>query len=157
MLKVFQRPISTRVVAVWLVVLIAVGGYSAYFAFETRNQGGAPFSGFSVTLSNTNTPLNVPKGDVLVVIPSGINTNPNLTFQPSNIFVVLGVNSTILFDNQDTREHIIESLQWPAAGQPIDLWLIQGQSGTVQLNATGTYVYNFELNPVDQNGTITVE
>ena len=151
-----RRGISTTLATIGLIAMIAAASYSAYFAYQTRGQGGAPFSGFSATISQSNSSLTVQKGEVLVIIPNGANANPKLTFQPQNIYVVLGVNSTILFQNQDTREHIIQSIQWPAGGQPFDLWLIQGKSGTVQLNTTGIYVYNFELNPSDYNATITV-
>jgi hypothetical protein len=151
-----HRGITPVMSALGLVALIALGSYSAYYAFETRTNGGASYSGFTVTLTTSNTNLKLPKGEVLVVIPQGINNNTQLTFQPANLFLVLGVNSTVFFYNQDSTEHVIQSVQWPLQGQPFDLWLPQGQNGTVHLYAAGTYVYNFEQNPVGENGTITV-
>ncbi len=139
-----------------LIALLAVSSASAYYAFSTREDGGAPHSGFEVTLTRGTPHLNVPKGDVLVVIPLGITSNTGVTFQPQNVKLVLGVNSTILFENQDTTEHVIESVQWPAGTPGFDLWLIQGQTGTVKFNSTGYYVMNFLLVAAGQNFTATV-
>lgn len=151
-----RRGMTTTLTALALIALMVAASYSAYFAYETRVQGGISYSGYSVTLTKSTVHLDVPKGAVLVVIPQGIGSNSKLTFEPQYLFLVIGVNNTILFDNQDTTEHIIQSVQWPAGGQPIDVWLVQGETSLVKLNTTGTYVYNFELNPIPENATITV-
>ncbi len=139
-----------------LVAMLAVGGASAYYAYSTLGDGGAPHSGFELTLTRSTPQISVPKGDVLVVIPLGITSNAGVTFQPQNVKLVLGVNSTILFDNQDTTEHIIESAQWPAGTPGFDLWLVQGHTGTIKFNSTGYYAMNFLLVAAGQNFTATV-
>jgi len=139
-----------------LVALVAAGGVSVYYAFATRADGGLSYTGFTVTLTRSTSTFAVPKGDVLVTIPYGVNTNSHLSFEPLNLRLVLGVNSTIYFYNEDTTEHIIESLQWPGGSTGFDVFLIQGKTATLQLNTTGVYLYNFELTPAGENGTITV-
>jgi hypothetical protein len=142
--------------ALALIALVVTGGVSVYWAFATRTDGGTSYIGFTLTLTKTTSQIPVPKGDVLVIIPPGVNTNSTLSFEPLNLKLVLGVNSTILFYNQDTTEHIIESLQWPNGTIGFDIFLIQGRMATLQLNSTGFYKYNFELTPAGENGTATV-
>jgi hypothetical protein len=158
-----SRPaISTTMASLALVALIATGGFSMYYAFSTRTAGGLSYTGFTLTLTSTPSQTSVSSGDPIVVIPYGINTNSTLSFTPLNLNVVLGVNSTIIFENQDTTEHILESTAWPSGPNSFDISLIQGKTATVQLNATGLYVYNFEPgapgtpSPTRENGTITV-
>jgi hypothetical protein len=139
-----------------MVALLAVTGASVYFAYSTLGNGGAPHTGFEVALTTSTTHVDVPKGDVLVVIPPGITASSKVTFQPQNVKLVLGVNSTVFFDNQDTTEHIIESTQWPAGTPGFTLWLVQGQTGTIKFNSTGYYAMNFELVAASQNFTATV-
>jgi hypothetical protein len=134
-----------------------------YYAFSMRTAGGLSYTGFTLTLtSSTTSQISVPSGDVVVVIPYGVSANSTLSFAPLNLKLVLGVNSTILFENQDTTEHIIESTVWPTGPNSFDVSLIQGKAATVQLNASGLYVYNFEPGapgtptPARENGTITV-
>lgn len=142
--------------AIGLCAMVVLGGASAYFAYSTRLNGGAPYSGFEVTLTRSTTHIVLPKGDSLVVIPMGIDSSSSTGFQPSNLKVALGVNNTILFVNEDSTEHIVQPIVWPAGSPGWDLWLVQGANATVTLNATGTYIYNFELTQSPTNGTITV-
>lgn len=144
---------------VWILALVStliVASAAGYYAFSERYNGGNPGSLFTYTLTHSTTQVVVPKGDTLIVIPLGMNNNPNETFKPLDVKVKLGVDSTIFFYNNDTYEHIIESIEWPSGSSPFDIWLLPGKSGTVQLNVTGTYEYNSELNPAALNGTITV-
>jgi plastocyanin len=156
LLRSSTRGVSTVVAAVAMIAILVTGGVSAYYAFALRTNGGAPHSGFSVSLTTSNTQTSVPTGDVLVVIPPGVNANSKLSFEPLNLKLVLGVNSTILFYNEDTVEHIVESIQWPSNTSGFDFFLIQGKTATLQLNATGFYEYNFEIDPAGYNGTATV-
>lgn len=136
--------------------VLVLGAASVYYAYSTRLNGGAAYSGFSFSLTESTSHISVPKGDVLVVIPTGIDSNPAVGFEPANVKVVLGVNNTVFFDNQDSTEHIIQSYSWPNGTSGFDLWLTAGQTGTIEFNATGTYVYNFELTEAANNGTVTV-
>jgi hypothetical protein len=155
-MKRARRGLITVFWALGLIALLAVGGYSAYFAFSTRLNGGSSFTGFQVTLTRPPVHVSVPKGDVLVVIPDGIQNNPASGFQPPNVKVELGVNNTILFANEDNNIHIVQSFAWPAGIIGFDVWLTPGATGTLRMNVTGTYVYNFELVKAAHNGTITV-
>jgi len=147
---------GTAVAAILLIVLLVTGGYSVYYAFSQRNASGVANSGFSLTLTTSTSRLDIPPGAVLVVIPAGVNSDPQLSFEPRDITLVLGVNSSIFFYNEDTKEHIVQSLVWPTNSSGFNIWLIQGQTATLKLNVTGLYQYNFELQPAARNGTIVV-
>ncbi len=151
-----RTAVATLIWALGFCALLALGATSVYYAYSTRLNGGAANSGFQLTLTTSNSHIAVPKGDVLVVIPPGIDSTATLGFEPSNVKVVLGVNNTILFANEDSTEHIVQSYSWPNGSEGFDVWLLGGQTGTVKLNVTGTYVYNFELTEAANNGTVTV-
>jgi hypothetical protein len=144
------------VVVLAAAALMLTAGVSGYYAFVTRTDGGVSYSGFNLTLTTNGPSVSVPKGDVLIVIPKGILTNPALSFEPLNLRVEIGVNNTLLFYNEDTYVYMVESLQWPAGSPGFGLSIGPDKTGTVELNATGTYVYNFEQNPTGYNGTVTV-
>ncbi|MDA4122689.1 MAG: hypothetical protein OK456_05850 [Thaumarchaeota archaeon] len=96
-----------------------------------------------------------------MVIPPGIQNSDaqalGITFVPDNITVVLGVNSTIVFYNNDTQEHIIGSTAWPSTVKfGFDFYSLPGRINTLVMNATGTYVYNCEWHPLWMTGKITV-
>jgi plastocyanin len=95
-----------------------------------------------------------------VVIPQGIQ-DPNasqlqITFQPVHITVVLGVNNTIVFENHDNVEHIIQSTAWPSDSSPFQFWSLPGKTNTVTLNETGDYNYTCVWHPLWMQGSITV-
>jgi plastocyanin len=148
--------ISAGVAAIALILLIVSGGASVYYAFATRNAGGPSNSGFTLDLTSTIIQVTVPKGDVEVVIPHGITNSSSVTFEPLNIKVQVGVNNTIFFYNEDNSDIYITSVVWPGS-LGFSEQLGPGQYGTVQLNTTGFYAYNFELKPYAAlNGTISV-
>lgn len=148
---------GTTTAGLGIIAMLVLGGSFAYYAYSQKDAGGSPSSDFSYTLTHSTTTVQVPKGDVLVVIPRGANENSSLMFKPVSIKVELGVNSTILFYDNDTYEHIIQSIEWPAGPNTFQLYVLPGKSVPIQLNATGLYAYNFELGaPLHDNGTITV-
>ncbi len=96
-----------------------------------------------------------------MVIPPGIQDanakQQNITYDPVDIRVVIGVNSTIYFydaDMQDVEGHILETNSWPNAAQPFAFDILPGQVVNVTLTVPGTYNYNCEWHPVWMDGTI---
>jgi plastocyanin len=105
----------------------------------------------------------VPPGGSEIVIPPGIQNadakEQNITFDPYNLKVVIGVNSTVYFydaDMSDHLGHIIQSVSWPTNGQPFFIQILPGQVLNVTLSTPGTYNYNCIWHPVWMTGTITV-
>jgi len=76
-----------------------------------------------------------PPGSVLVVIVRGAASNQSLGFSPGVLTLVLGVNSTVMFYNDDVAIHTAT-----AAARAFDTGNIYAkQSVVVELNQTGTY------------------
>ncbi len=86
-----------------------------------------------------------------------------VNFAPINITVVIGVNNTIRWTNQDTVQHTIVvcpvgggqtcSPSAAVASSPI---LSQGDTFEATLNATGTYHFYCSIHPTTMRGTIVV-
>ncbi len=109
------------------------------------------------SLTSQSTSSSVNKSQVIVVIPPGIEDLANkVSFEPINITVVIGVNNTIVFNNHDDLEHIIESTSWPSNGQPFQFYSLPGSSMAVTLTTPGTYTYFCEWHPIWMDGSIVV-
>ncbi len=128
---------------------------------STTTTGPSTTQTTSSTSSSTGFIL--PAGGSEIVIPEGIqNANAqqeNITFDPHNLKVVIGVNNTVYFydaDSQDRLGHVIESIAWPSSTQPFAFEILPGQVANVTLTAPGTYTYDCEWHPVWMKGTITV-
>ncbi len=95
--------------------------------------------------------------DTLVIIPSGVATNPSLDFTPSVIHVIVGVNNTITWLNQDkTSQHTVVSQSAPAGAQPFSIIISYGEIYTLTLTVPGTYKYYCMWHPTWMKGTIVV-
>ena len=105
----------------------------------------------------------MPAGGSEIVIPEGIQDanakSQNITFDPFDIKVMVGVNNTIYFydgDLQYNPGHVIESTNWPTGGQTFAFEILPGQVQNFTLTTPGVYTYNCEWHPVWMSGTITV-
>lgn len=90
-----------------------------------------------------------PKG-VEVTIPQGVGTNTASTFEPPTLTVVVGVNNTVVWNDQDTTApHDLFSVSVPPSGGN---WYFSGMTGgntyCVTLTVPGTYTYNLILSYV---------
>jgi plastocyanin len=104
-----------------------------------------------------------PGGAVAIVIPDGIDAPTarqfNITFKPSNIRVVSGVNSTVYFLNKDINfslGHVIQTTVWPKDGQPFVFDSLPGEVTKVALSTPGVYNYTCIWHPIWMQGSITV-
>jgi plastocyanin len=109
----------------------------------------------SITSHTTTSSTN--KSQVIVVIPPGIEDLANkVSFEPINVTLVIGVNNTLVFQNHDDLEHIIESTSWPSNGQPFQFYSLPGSSVSVTLTTPGKYTYFCEWHPIWMDGSIVV-
>jgi len=89
------------------------------------------------------------------VIPSGIGTNPAIHFEAPTLTLIVGVNNTAVWSDQDsTVLHNVISASGP------EQWNIEGMKGgnnyCVTLTIPGTYTYSIYL-PYQEEGTIIVK
>ncbi|MGA2199098.1 MAG: hypothetical protein ABSG45_04090 [Nitrososphaerales archaeon] len=114
------------------------------------------------------TPASLPSGNmssdscsplsVQVVIPQGVGTNSSIKFEPPTLVVVVGVNNTVVWNDQDsTAVHNVISVSVPPDGVQ---WyfdgMTYGHTYCVVLTAPGTYTYELFL-PYVVEGTIVVK
>jgi len=95
---------------------------------------------------------------VKVILPNGVGTNPTLNFRPAKLVLVIGVNSTIQWVNQDSMPHTVTSISLPAGAKAFDSGIISARGAfTVTFTLPGTYKYNCLLHPGWMQGTIVVK
>jgi len=104
--------------------------------------------------------LSCASGTACVSMPANASA---INFSPINSTVLLGVNSTVMWTNQDSVQHTIVvcpvgggqvcSPSKAVASSPI---LSHGDTFEVTLNATGVYHYFCSIHPATMRGTIVV-
>lgn len=125
---------------------------------QTSTSASSQVTTTTISESTTLTSTQIPPGVVLVIIPSGIATNPSLDFEPAAITVVLGVNNTIMWRNEDSTNHTILLVRFNGSGvstissSPI----MPGDAYSIKLNDTGIYTDEDVLYSQWMKGTVTV-
>jgi plastocyanin len=98
---------------------------------------------------------------VKVVMPSGVNLNHNLNFAPSTIVLVIGVNNSVTWMNQDTTDHTVTFSVAPAGVTLSSISASDVPPGTsfgpISFTVAGTYNYHCQFHPGWMRGTIIVK
>jgi plastocyanin len=126
---------STKWIAIGVVVVVIVAGLAYFFLY---NAGPAIKS-------------------VTVVMPNGVGTIQNLNFQPPAITVVIGVNNTVVWTNQDTTSHTVLNATAPIGFGSGTSLITNGQSFSFTFTTPGTYNYFCNIHPTWMKGTVTVK
>ena len=85
---------------------------------------------------------------VAVAIAAGQTSYPNKGFTPDNITVVIGVNSTVTWTNNDASIHTVTSTTVPPGASPFNSgYLNTGDKYTYTFTVAGVYVYHCQLHP----------
>ena len=148
-----RQSIATGAV-VGIVVVMVVAAITGYFLLTSA---GGPVSSSSTTPTTMSTVSSGSATIVRVSIPHGAGTNQSVNFQPATITVIVGVNNTIQWDNQDSVPHTVVSTSVPTGGQSFDSSaLSQGQTYQIALTVPGTYKYYCTIHPTWMLGKIIV-
>jgi plastocyanin len=92
-----------------------------------------------------------------IQIPSGVGENPSASFSPENVTLVIGVNNTVTWTNDDSVVHTVTSRDVASGASSFDSNNINpGAAFTFTFTVPGTYTYYCTYHPWMQ-GTITVE
>ena len=128
-----------------ILVLAAIAGAAYYF--------GTPPSVPSAPVSN-----DCPIGLTQIVIPPGIGANASLKYEPPTLTLIVGLNNTAVWNDEDTSvTHVVYSVSVPPGGLPWDIDpMYGGNSYCVILTAPGTYFYDMYL-PYQVEGRIIVK
>jgi plastocyanin/predicted lipoprotein with Yx(FWY)xxD motif len=154
--------------------IVTFQGYPLYFwahdtkPGDTTGQGVGGFYAATVpapvvpaTTSTSSTSAAASPSVAQVKIPSGASANQsslgNLGFYPNTITVVIGVNNTVMWTNNDVTTHTVTSLSVPTGAQAFnDGNLSPGSTFSVTLTVAGTYRYHCAIHPW-MLGTIIVK
>jgi plastocyanin len=142
--------IAVAVVPLLIAAELAVPALQPKFQVAASGGGGsAPSGGGSSAVPG-----------VKIIIPSGVNLNHALNFQPSTLVLVIGVNNSVTWVNQDTTDHTATFTVAPAGVTLASLSagdIPPGTSfGPVTFSAPGTYQYHCQFHPGWMRGTIIV-
>jgi len=92
-----------------------------------------------------------------VSIPNGAGSITTINFSPAKIRVVVGVNNTIVWVNNDPIQHTVTSTSVPSGASSFDSNTFnEGQTYELTLTVPGTYKYDCTLHPSWMTGEIVV-
>jgi plastocyanin len=98
---------------------------------------------------------------VQVIMPNGVNLNHALNFEPSAIVLVIGVNNSVTWMNQDTTDHTVTFTVVPSGVTASSLSASDVPPGTsfgpVMFTVAGTYNYHCQFHPGWMRGVIIVK
>jgi plastocyanin len=130
-----------RTIAIVAVVIIIVAIIAGYYLLYGMGSGKKP----------TTTRIAVPSG-------TGAS-NQALNFSPQTVKVVIGVNNTVTWTNNDSTDHTITFSSAPSGVSLSSLTdsnnLSPGTSYSLTLTTAGTYQFHCEIHSW-MHGTITV-
>ncbi len=173
-----REGIGTGAIVAAVIVVILIAG-AAYFIFapsstttttsSTTTSTTPPTSSSTTTTTSTtsvsSTTTTSSVSGATVIIPQGIGTDQSLNFEPSTFTLVVGVNNTVTFEDQDnTAPHNVWFTSVPsgatnpntAAGQSSFYEINDGQSVTYTLTTPGTYDFECQFHSTWMQGVITV-
>lgn len=153
------RPDRRLVALVMIAVVVIPSLVAAELAvpsLQPRFQVSSP-SGGGVTPTGGGPPV----AGVKIMIPNGVNLNHALNFQPVTIVLVIGVNNTVTWVNQDTTDHTATFTIVPSGVTPGSVTAGDVPPGTsfgpIAFTVPGTYHYHCQFHPGWMRGTIIVK
>src|SRR4029077_21230141 len=123
----------------------------------TSGSGSASVQTVTVTSTTPGFKTGLFFNTTLIVIPKGIARNQSENSVPANVKVVIGVNSSVTWINQDSlSQHTVVTTVVPSGGSQVDLILGTNETYTVKLMVPGVYHYYCMWHPDWMKATITV-
>jgi len=150
-----------RLVAILLIAVAILPGLIAaelYFpGLQPKFQASSPSGPGAPSGGGSTSPV----AGVKIIIPNGVNLNHALDFTPSTVVLVIGVNNSVTWVNQDTTDHTATFTVVPAGVTPSSVSASDVPPGTsfgpVTFTVAGTYDYHCQFHPGWMRGTIIVK
>jgi len=151
-----RKGVSTVVAALVVVVVVVAAGAIAIFLPSLYPSGKAS-AGATTSTGVTGPSSTYSSGSATISIPSGTGENQSLNFSPAAVRVVIGVNNTLVWTNNDRTPHTVVSTSVPAGAKAFSSDLLsQGGTYSVTLTVPGTYKYYCSVHPTWMIASITV-
>ena len=144
----------------WAVLILAGAILPSMIALELAVPNFQPRFGAAGNSPTPSTPGAGGGKTVQVVMPSGVSFKRSLNFQPATMTLIVGLNNTITWTNQDGADHTVTFTSGPSGvslPSISDPDVGSGQSFTITLSTAGTYQYHCSFHPAWMRGTITVK
>jgi plastocyanin len=123
----------------------------------TSGQGPVSVQTVTVTSTTPGFKTGLFFNTTLIVIPRGIARNQSENYVPATVKVVMGVNNSVTWINQDSlSQHTVVTTVVPSGGSQVDLILGTNETYTVKFTVPGVYHYYCMWHPDWMKGTITV-
>lgn len=146
---------------------LAFEGYPLYYYQKDVKPGdvlgqgiGHFFACCTVTATAVTTAVSATTtaGGFAISIAKGASTNQSsLGYSPSAVTLVIGVNNTVTWTNNDVTIHTVTSFSVPTGAKSFNSGTLSpGSTFTYAFTVAGTYRYGCEIHPWMQ-GTIIVE
>jgi len=98
---------------------------------------------------------------VVVAMPNGVAVDKSLNFLPATITLVIGVNNSVSWHNEDTTDHTVTFISVPSGVSASAISASDvppGSSvGPITFTVAGTYKYHCQFHPFWMIGTIVVK
>lgn len=114
-------------------------------------SGGAGASSSSSSVSSTSSSGALPANALPISIPKGAGGNSSSTaaisgFRPGNVTVVIGMNNTVIWTNDDISPHTVTSVTVPSGAATFNSGIISaGGTWSMTFTVPGTYQYDCSL------------
>jgi len=117
---------------------------------RTFDMGSATLSLIIVTVLVVGVPSSSGETNVSISIPNGAGAGPSGApgFSPANVTVILGINNTVVWTNNDSAAHTVTSASTPAGVKAFDSGIFAPDATfTETFTVPGTYEYYCTLHP----------
>jgi plastocyanin len=132
--------------------------YGPYTGFVIGDYTGQTVPPGETTPPASSTPM-APAGITAVMIPNGSGSSAKAApgYSPNTVTVVIGVNNTVVWTNDDVVDHTVSSTSVPAGATTFDSGMIApGGNYTQTFTVAGTYPYHCNIHSW-MTGTIIVK
>jgi plastocyanin len=138
------------VVATVFVVLLAgiayyasIGNTAPAQAHQTMPQATASTVTTRSAVSTTGSSASTQPEMVQVILPYRVATNQSYNFQPSTIDLIIGINNTVTWTNDDSAPHVVSAMSVPSGAAKFDSGnMMPGATFSYTFTIPGTYKYD---------------
>ena len=121
----YGKPSRVFIALILIVALLIPALIVATLAFSKASAGSAT------------------SGALTIDMPLGVGANQSMNYVPASVTVVVGINNTITWTQNDISPHTVTSVQVPGGVQSFDSQnMNKGQTFSVTLTVPGTYLYH---------------
>jgi plastocyanin len=129
-----HRGIGKAVIAAIVIIVVAVGGVAVYMVYSNTAPPNSSVCGSSAGSGQSPVQVSIYSGSANSADPPG--------YTPDSITLVVGVNNTVTWTNNDSVHHTVTSTSAPTGGAFNSGNMQPGAVCTHTFTVAGTYQYD---------------